>query len=80
VDDILISAEVGLAKPDPRIYRLAAERLGVRPDEAVFVDDFAANVEGARAVGMRAIHFRPELDLRAALRQAGVEVHARPST
>jgi len=76
VDDILISAEVGLAKPDPRIYRLAAGRLGVAPAEAVLVDDFAANVEGARAVGMQAIHFRPDLNVRAALREAGVEVGA----
>lgn len=76
VDDILISAEVGLAKPDPRIYQLAAERLGVRPEEAVFVDDYAPNVEAAQAAGMRAIHFRAGLDVRAALRAAGVETPA----
>ncbi|UCH60878.1 MAG: HAD family phosphatase [Anaerolineales bacterium] len=57
-DDVVISAEVGLAKPDPNIYLLAAERLGVLPQEAVFVDDFIENVQGARQVGMQAVHFR----------------------
>jgi epoxide hydrolase-like predicted phosphatase len=74
VDDILISAEAGLAKPDARIYQLAARRLGVQPEEAVFVDDFAQNVEGAAAAGMRAIHYTAGMDVRAALRAAGVEV------
>ena len=49
---------VGLAKPDPRIYRLALERLRVAPEQAVFIDDVAANVEGARQVGMHAIRFQ----------------------
>ncbi|MCJ7707099.1 MAG: HAD family phosphatase [Anaerolineales bacterium] len=56
-DPLVISAEVGLVKPDPRIYRLALERLGVPPEEAVFIDDFEVNVAGARAVGMMAIRF-----------------------
>jgi putative hydrolase of the HAD superfamily len=57
-DEIIISAEVGAAKPDARVFRLALERLGVSPAEALFVDDFPENVEGARAVGMHAILFR----------------------
>jgi putative hydrolase of the HAD superfamily len=57
VDEIIISAEEGIAKPDPRIFRIAAERLGVQPQEAVFVDDRPENVHGARAVGMRGIQF-----------------------
>jgi epoxide hydrolase-like predicted phosphatase len=56
-DDLVISAEVGLAKPDPRIFQLAVERLGVQPAEAVFVDDVLANVEAARGVGLQAIHY-----------------------
>jgi epoxide hydrolase-like predicted phosphatase len=56
-DEMIISAEVGVAKPDARIYQIALEKLGVAPAEAVFLDDFPANVEGARAVGMQAIHF-----------------------
>ncbi len=57
VDAMIISAEVGVMKPAARIYHLAAEALGVQPAEAVFVDDFTQNVEGARAVGMNAIQF-----------------------
>lgn len=56
-DEIVISAEVGLAKPDPRIYQLTLARLEVQPHEAVFVDDFPENVQGARRVGMRAVQF-----------------------
>ena len=57
-DAMVISAEVGLKKPDAPIYHLALEKLGVAPAEAVFLDDFIENVEGARAVGMQAIHFQ----------------------
>ena len=57
-DEIIISAEVGLMKPDPQIYQIALERLQVKAEEAVFLDDFIENVEGARKVGMHAIHFR----------------------
>jgi putative hydrolase of the HAD superfamily len=58
VDTIIISAEEGIAKPDVRIYRLAVERLGVQLEEAIFVDDFEVNVQAARAVGMRSVHFQ----------------------
>ena len=57
-DELIISAEVGLAKPDARIYQLALERLEVAPEEAIFVDDFPANVAGAQAAGLQAIQFR----------------------
>jgi epoxide hydrolase-like predicted phosphatase len=63
-DEIIISAEVGVAKPDPGIYQTALERLAVTPQQAVFVDDFPANIEGARAVGMHAIHFKNSLQAR----------------
>lgn len=67
-DPLIVSAEVGLAKPDPRIYQLALERLGVQPAEAVFVDDFEDNVAGARWAGMQAVHFTSTLQAIAALR------------
>jgi HAD superfamily hydrolase (TIGR01509 family) len=57
-DGLVISAEVGVMKPKAQIYLLALEQLGVSPNEALFVDDFIENVEGARAVGMSAIHFK----------------------
>lgn len=56
-DDVVDSSAVGMRKPDPRIYRLSLERLGgVAPADAVFIDDAIGNVNGARAVGMAAVH------------------------
>jgi epoxide hydrolase-like predicted phosphatase len=57
-DEMIISAEVGIAKPDARIYRIAVDRLGVAPQEAVFVDDFIENIASARAFGLQTIHFQ----------------------
>src|SRR5512142_3147607 len=57
-DTIIISAEVGVAKPDPKIFQIALEQAGVRPNEAVFVDDFYVNIEGCEKVGMQGIHFK----------------------
>lgn len=57
-DEIIISSEVGVAKPDPRIYNITLERLGVAPQEAIFVDDFPDNVEGALRLGIHAIRFQ----------------------
>jgi epoxide hydrolase-like predicted phosphatase len=56
-DELIISAEVGITKPDPRIFHLAVERLSVRPAEAVFIDDILINVEAAREQGLAAIQF-----------------------
>jgi epoxide hydrolase-like predicted phosphatase len=56
-DGIIISAEVGLLKPDPKIYYLAAESVNVAVHEALFIDDFVENVEGAKQVGMLAIQY-----------------------
>ena len=57
-DAIVISGEVGVNKPEPEIFRLGAERLGVPPEECVFVDDLRENCAGAEAVGMAAILHR----------------------
>jgi len=54
-DDVVDSSAVGLRKPDPRIYELSLERLGVAAGAAVFVDDAPGNVVGAQQVGMRAV-------------------------
>ncbi len=55
-DEIVISGEVRLRKPDPEIYRIAARRLGLTPSRCVFVDDLAANLEPARDLGMTVVH------------------------
>lgn len=54
VDQLIISAEEGLAKPDPRLYHLALERLGVAAKETLFVDDIPENVAAAQEVGLHA--------------------------
>jgi putative hydrolase of the HAD superfamily len=67
-DAVVISGDVGLHKPEPEIFRLGAERIGVPPEECVFVDDLRENCAGAEAVGMTAILHRgpdstlPELE------------------
>jgi putative hydrolase of the HAD superfamily len=74
-DAVVISGEVGLHKPQPEIFRLGAERLGLPPEECVFVDDLRENCEGAEAIGMTALLHRgaestlPELE-----RLLGVEL------
>jgi len=54
-DDLVYSHEVGLAKPDPAVYALAAARLGVEGSEIAFLDDVGANVAAARAAGWHAV-------------------------
>jgi len=66
-DVIMISARIGVLKPDAAAYRAMIRALGVRADECIFIDDNAANVDGARAVGMHAVQFRAGMDLQAAL-------------
>lgn len=72
--DVVVSGQVGLAKPDPAIFRLAAARFDVDPARTVFVDDTPANVEAARAVGFQGVHFTDTHSLRSALADLGVPV------
>ena len=65
---VVDSSEVGMRKPDPRIYRLTCERLGVAPDRAAFVDDIEDNVVGARNVGLLGIRFTTTGEVLAQLR------------
>lgn len=67
-DLIVISAEVGMLKPDPAIYQLALDRLGVVAAEAVFVDDVPANVEAAVQIGIHGIVFESSQQALADLR------------
>jgi putative hydrolase of the HAD superfamily len=68
-DVIVISAEEGVMKPDPRIYRAAIQRLGVQAAESIFVDDVLANVRGAQAVGMHGVHFQSTEQAQQEIRQ-----------
>jgi putative hydrolase of the HAD superfamily len=56
-DEVVISAEVGMVKPDPGIYQLMLEQLGVDPAQGIFIDDFATNISAAKQLGMHTIHF-----------------------
>lgn len=56
-DDTVVSGDVGMVKPYPEIFRLACVRLGVEPDNSVFIDDIESNCEGARDTGMAAINY-----------------------
>jgi HAD superfamily hydrolase (TIGR01509 family) len=54
---VFYSHEVGMSKPDPRIYELTCERLGVRPEEMIFLDDVPLFAEAAQRAGLQAILF-----------------------
>ncbi len=69
---IVVSGVEKLVKPDAAIYRLALDRFGLRADEAVFIDDNAANVAGAEAIGLRSILFAGVDDLVPRLRDLGL--------
>ncbi|MGH3858737.1 HAD-IA family hydrolase [Actinokineospora sp.] len=57
-DAVIVSGEVGVAKPNPAIYELAAKSLATTPDRCVFIDDVARYVRGAAEAGMTGIHHR----------------------
>jgi putative hydrolase of the HAD superfamily len=67
-DGVVISGEVGIRKPEPRIYELGAEAIGLEPTDCVFVDDLPGNLKPARELGMATVHHRgaeetvPELE------------------
>jgi 2-haloacid dehalogenase len=71
-EDIVVSGEVGLAKPDPAIFELAIARCRLDPGKTVFIDDAVHNVEAARRSGLHALHFQDPSRLRADLRALGL--------
>ncbi|HYD38925.1 MAG TPA: HAD-IA family hydrolase, partial [Allosphingosinicella sp.] len=70
--DIVVSGEERLLKPDPALYYRALRRFGLKPAEALFVDDRRINVEGAEAAGMRGHLFTGATDLRRRLEAEGL--------
>ena len=74
-DDIICSAEVGIAKPDPEIYLLACRRLGLPAAACVFIDDHEPNVSAAESAGLRGVLYRVDQgdDLHAQLLVLGVK-------
>lgn len=62
-DPLVVSASIGVMKPDPMAYRIVLDRLGHPAADSVFIDDMPANIDGARAVGMIGIRYLAGLDL-----------------
>jgi 2-haloacid dehalogenase len=71
-EGVVISGEVGVAKPDPAIYRIAIERLALDPARTLFVDDMPVNVAAAKACGIEAVVFESPEKLRADLEAVGL--------
>lgn len=69
---LVLSADVGINKPDPRIYAILCERFSLAPADCIFIDDAPRNVEAARAFGMDAVLFTDALSLSGALRARGL--------
>ncbi|RZM08561.1 MAG: HAD family phosphatase, partial [Sphingomonas sp.] len=74
--DVVVSGEEKMVKPDAAIYRLALARFGLTAQEAVFVDDNAANVAGAQALGIESVLFTDAADFRARLVELGLPIAA----
>jgi len=75
MDAVVVSGQVGLAKPDPAVFAHLVAAHHVEPAQAVFVDDSPANVAAARRAGLHAVHFTGTTRLRRDLRDLGVPVH-----
>ncbi|MCC7117585.1 MAG: HAD family phosphatase [Anaerolineales bacterium] len=62
-DSVTISAEVGVAKPEAKIFQLALDQANVKAEEAAFVDDFQINIDGCEALGMKGVLFQSPQDV-----------------
>lgn len=70
--ELFISGELGLAKPDPRIFRLVLERLSLPASQCLFIDDSLKNIAAAQALGFRTIHFLSPQQLEIELSAQGI--------
>jgi 2-haloacid dehalogenase len=73
-DGVIVSGDERVLKPDPAIYNLLLDRYRLDAGDCLFIDDSKANVDGARAVGMHAIHYIEPMNLAAELRQHGFRI------
>ena len=71
-DQVVLSGEESIAKPNPEAFTLMAERLGVDPGDCIMIDDIADNCEGAEVAGMQAIHYLDNTQLFDELYERGV--------
>jgi len=68
----VLSCEVGVRKPDPRIYKIALEKLNLPAEACVFIDDILDNIEAAKKLGMQVIHFQTPEKLKEELTKIGL--------
>ena len=73
-DGVVVSAHERVIKPDPAIYQILLTRYDLVPEDCIFIDDSAKNIETARSLGMKGIHFVEPIDLKAELRACGVSL------
>lgn len=73
-EDIVVSGDIGLIKPDPRIYAHAIRQCSLVPPSTVFIDDSLPNVEAGKAAGLNALHFRSPEELKDDLEVLGVRL------
>lgn len=73
-EDVVVSAQVGLIKPDPAIYQLLLDRNGLAASDCIFIDDSLANIATARQLSMHVHHFTAPEDLRRDLQRLGFDV------
>ena len=71
-DDYVLSHQVGCLKPDPEIYRVALQKSGALPEDSLFVDDLAENIQAAERMGIKGLVFTGERQLREDLEELGV--------
>jgi 2-haloacid dehalogenase len=71
-DEIVISGDVKVMKPEREIFEITLRKLGLRADECLFIDDSKSNVDGAAAMGFQVIHFQSPSQLEADLQQLGL--------
>ena len=71
-DPVILSNEVGLRKPQKEIFLLAAQKMGIAPQNLLFIDDSLRFVKAARAAGLQAVHFRSAEQLEQKLKSLGI--------
>ncbi len=71
-DEILLSGEVGIVKPDPRVYQLMLEKVGKPPSDCLFIDDSKQNIDVANRLGFQTIHFTSPGQLKGELQKRGL--------
>ena len=69
---IVVSGEEKLVKPDPKLYYVLLDRFNINPEETLFIDDNAHNIDTAKLLGFETIHFTPDVNLKSVLSEMGM--------